>query len=177
MIILTGVVGAGKSLQGQLLADELGYQWLSTGELFRSQLPKERPKELEKGRLVNDDLVIDLIKGAISKLPPGKEAIFDGFPRTKYQAKWLLSYIQQNNIRLEAVINLVVSRDVSKGRLLARGRSDDNEEGIQERFRAYDTKVAPILEFFKSQNIQVHDIDGDRTPEVVHEDIMKCLNR
>ena len=76
-----------------------------------------------------------------------------------------------------AVLGLVVSRDVSKGRLLARGRSDDNEEGIQERFRAYDTKVAPILEFFKSQNIQVHDIDGDRTPEVVHEDIMKCLNR
>ena len=176
MIILTGVVGAGKSLQGQLLADELGYQWLSTGELFRSKLPQEKQKELLLGKLINDDEVIELIKSTIRSFSPGKEAILDGFPRTIVQAEWLIRYTQLNNIRLEAVINLAVSKDVSKARLLARGRSDDSEEAIKERFREYDTKVVPIIDFFKSQGIQVYDIDGTKTPEEVHKDIMRYLS-
>ncbi|HEY1645501.1 MAG TPA: nucleoside monophosphate kinase [Candidatus Saccharimonadales bacterium] len=176
MIILMGVAGAGKSSQGQLFAGELGYQWISTGEIFRSQLSDERQKELQTGKLLGDREVIELVDHTLGALK-GEEAVLDGFPRTISQAEWLMKQVKDKRFNLEAVFNLVATREVVKARLLARGRSDDSEEGINERFSEYENKTVPIIEFFRNSNISVYDINADQPPEAVHSEMMSHISK
>ncbi|MHB1865136.1 MAG: adenylate kinase family protein [Candidatus Saccharimonadales bacterium] len=175
MIILMGVAGAGKSLQGKLITDELGYRWLSTGEIFRSQLSEERKKEMLSGKLLDDTEVIAIVDKTLKEL--GNNVVLDGFPRTIVQAEWLLNEIKHLRFELTAVFNLVATKEVVRARLLARGRSDDDEQVIKKRFDEYENKTVPILNFFKQQRIVVYEINGDQTPEAVHQTIMKYINK
>lgn len=177
MIILTGIFGSGKSLQSQLLAKDLGYQWISTGEIFRTQLSEERQKELSTGKLLDDTEVIALVDKTLKSLNDANKVILDGFPRTIVQAEWLLSQFQHQRIELDKVINLVAPKEVIMTRLLARGRSDDNEAVIKERFKEYDTKTLPILNFFRQNGILITDINADQTPEAVHAAIISNIRK
>jgi adenylate kinase len=177
MIILMGVAGAGKSLQGRLLAEKLGYKWVSTGEIFRAQLSEDRQKELQTGRLLDDTEVIGLVDGALHKLDKDKKVVLDGFPRTIIQADWLLEQAKRQRFELQAVFNLVATRDVVRSRLLARGRADDNEAVIKERFSEYENKTLPIINYFKQNSIGVQDINADQTPEAVHAAMISYLSK
>lgn len=174
MIIIMGVVGAGKSLQGQLFAKETGYKWVSTGELFRAYLPEDHQKDLLTGKLLDDQEVIELVDRALDEVGNSR-IVLDGFPRTIVQAQWLLDQINNNRVKMTSVFNLVADREVVTNRLLARGRGDDVDAIIDERFHEYETKTVPLVDFFKKNNIDVVDIDADQTPEKVHEDIMKLV--
>jgi adenylate kinase len=176
VIIITGGIGTGKSLQGQLFAAETGYKWISTGQLFRSSLSEERQKELLSGKLLDDREVIELVDKTLD-LINNDQIILDGFPRTDAQAQWLLNQVKAKRIDLTAIYNLVANREVVTKRLLARGRGDDNEEIIKERFYEYETKTLPLIDFFKKNNINVIDINADHTPEKVHEDIMTVFKK
>ncbi len=132
-----GVAGAGKSLQGRLFAQDLGYTWVSTGEIFRTQLSEDRQKELVMGKLLDDTEVIALVDKTLSALNNAQDFVLDGFPRTIVQAEWILGQASHQRFDLKGVFNLVASREIVKSRLLARGRSDDNDSGIQERFKEY----------------------------------------
>src|ERR1700721_857264 len=147
MIILMGVAGAGKSLQGQMFVDGQGYHWLSTGELFRSQLSEERQKELATGKLLGDQEVIDLVDKTIEEIDSNKKVVMDGFPRTISQCQWLLDQVKKERFDIEAVFVLVVSFEVVKKRLLNRGRSDDSETAIKQRFDEYTNKTAPVIDY------------------------------
>lgn len=175
MIILMGVAGAGKSLQGRLFASDLGYKWVSTGEIFRAELSEDRQKELQTGKLLDDTEVIQLVDGALGTLDREKKVVLDGFPRTIIQAEWLLSQSKHLRFDLRAVFNLMVSKEVVKRRLLARGRADDNEAVIQERFNEYETKTVPIINFFKENNVKVYDINADQPPEIVNAAMMSYI--
>jgi adenylate kinase len=114
MIILMGVAGAGKSMQGRLFADEHGYAWISTGDLFRVLVTGKRRQQMLEGKLLDDDEVIALIDKTLKLIDAKKEFLLDGFPRTKKQADWVLEQAAAGRFQLTAVFNLAASPDASK---------------------------------------------------------------
>jgi adenylate kinase len=176
MIVLMGVAGAGKSMQGRLFADEHGYAWISTGELFRVLVTGERRREMLEGKLLSDDEVIALVDRTLSLIDLEQEFLLDGFPRTKVQTDWLLDQVKEGRVKLTAVFNLTASPDVVKQRLLARGRVDDTEEAIEKRFHEYENMTKPIIDYFKQSGAAVYDIDADKDPITVHDAIIELIS-
>lgn len=175
MIILMGVAGAGKSMQGRLFADEHGYAWISTGELFRVLVTGTRRQQMLEGKLLSDDEVIKLVDKTLKMIDLEKEFVLDGFPRTKVQADWLLEQVKSGRLHLSAVVNLSASREVVKERLMARGRQDDTEQAIEKRFAEYESTTLPILEYFRAADAPVFDIDAAQDPTAVHDQIMSNI--
>jgi adenylate kinase len=176
MIILMGVAGAGKSMQGRLFADEHGYAWISTGDLFRVLVTGQRRQQMLEGKLLDDDEVIALIDKTLKLIDPSKEFLLDGFPRTKKQADWVMEQAKAGRFNLTAVFNLAASPEVVKDRLLKRGRQDDTENAIKKRFAEYDAITKPILDYFRQAKVPVYDIDASREPIVVHDEIMHYID-
>lgn len=177
MIILMGVAGGGKSTQGRLFADEHGYAWISTGELFRVLVTGERRRQMLEGKLMSDDEVIELVDSTLKSLvDTKKEFLLDGFPRTKVQADWLMEQVKAGRFNLTAVCNLSATREVVKKRLLARGRQDDTEAAIEKRFAEYESLTLPIVDYFKQIGAPVYDIDADRDPQTVHDEILSYVH-
>lgn len=176
MIILTGVAGAGKSMQGKILADEHGYAWISTGEILRVLVTGKRRQEMLKGKLLSDVEMITILDKVFDLIDPTQEFILDGFPRTIPQADWLLDQVHAGRFKLTAVINLSASEEVVKSRLIARGRQDDTDDAIAERFREYRAVTLPILEHFRAEDVPVCDIDAAQSPRQVHDAILACID-
>lgn len=176
MIILMGVAGAGKSMQGRLFADEHGYAWISTGELFRVLVTGTRRQQMLEGKLLSDDEVISLVDKTLKMIDLDKEFLLDGFPRTKVQADWLLEQVKSGKLHLTAVFNLAATREVVKDRLLARGRQDDTEEAIAKRFDEYEKVTLPILDYFRKAGAKVFDVDAAQDPQTVHNEIMAHID-
>jgi adenylate kinase len=177
MIILMGVAGAGTSMQGRLFADEHGYAWISTGDLFRVLVTGQRRQQMLEGKLLSDEEVIKLIDKTLELIDINKEFLLDGFPRTKTQADWILKQVSNGRFNLTAVFNLKASPDIVKDRLLKRGRQDDTETAIKKRFDEYDAVTLPILDYFRQYNVAVYDIDADRDPMTVHDEILQYIDK
>lgn len=175
MIILTGVAGAGKSMQGKMFADEHGYAWISTGEIFRVLVTGKRRQEMLEGKLLSDEEVINILDTVLNLIATDQEFVLDGFPRTIPQADWLLDQVHKGRLELTAVVNLDASEDVVRERLMARGRQDDTEEAIAKRFDEYRSVTMPILEHFKKEGVDVHNIDAAQEPRTVHDAILKAI--
>jgi adenylate kinase len=176
MILLTGVAGAGKSMQGKILADEHGYSWISTGEILRVLVTGKRRQEMLQGKLLSDIEVVMILDKVFDLIDTKQEFILDGFPRTIAQADWLLDQAHRGRFDLTAVINLDASEEVVKERLLARGRQDDTDESIARRFEEYRAVTLPILDYFKQEGVSVHSIDAAQDPRIVHDEILKCVD-
>ena len=143
MIILTGVAGAGKSMQGRYLADEAGYPWLSTGELLRVLITGKRRQEMLEGKLLSDEEVIKVFNTVVNLIDINKEFVVDGFPRTINQTEWLIEQVHSGRFELTSVFNLVATEEVVRGRLEKRGRQDDNDKAINKRFEEYNKVTLP----------------------------------
>ncbi len=176
MIILMGVAGAGKSMQGRLFADEHGYAWISTGELFRVLVTGARRAEMLEGKLLSDKEVIELVDRTLNLIDLNEEFLLDGFPRTKVQTDWLLKEIKTGRLNLTAVFNLTASHAVVKKRLLARARQDDTEQAIEKRFKEYEEMTLPIVDYIRQSGARVYDIDADQDPITVHDKIMALIS-
>lgn len=175
MIIFMGVAGAGKSLQGRMLADTYALPWLSTGEFLRMLISGEKRKQMLAGKLLDDKEIISLVRKIFAVVDTNHEFILDGFPRTTSQADWLLGQVKYGQLSVTAVVNLQANEDIVRSRLLNRGRPDDLDEVIDERFMEYHDAVLPILEAFKKANIEVVDINGEQEPVAVHQAIVAAL--
>lgn len=176
MIILTGVAGAGKSMQGKILADEHGYAWISTGEILRVLVTGKRRQEMLQGKLLSDIEMVMILDKVFDLIDAKQEFILDGFPRTIPQADWLLDQVHRERFKLTAIINLDASEDVVKERLLSRGRQDDTDEAIAKRFEEYKAVTLPILDHFKEEGVRVHNIDASQNPRDVHDAILSCID-
>lgn len=176
MIILTGVAGAGKSMQGKILADEHGYAWISTGEILRVLVTGKRRQEMLEGKLLSDEEMITILDKVFELIDPTQEFILDGFPRTIPQADWLLKQVKDGRFNLTAIINLDASEDVVRARLMNRGRQDDTDEAINKRFHEYKTVTLPILDHFKSEGVTVFNIDAAQKPRIVHDEIVHHID-
>ena len=175
MILLMGVAGAGKSIQGHQLADQYGYAYISTGEIFRVLITGKRRNEMLEGKLLSDEETIRVVDKVLELIDTNQQFILDGFPRTKPQVDWLLAQHKAGRFRLPTVINLEVTEEVIRGRLQKRGRLDDTEEAISVRYQQYQAVTRPLLAYMQKNGIEIFDIDADRDPQVVHRDILRAL--
>lgn len=176
MILIMGLAGSGKGTQGQLLADTLGYKYLSTGEFLRTYITEERKKEMAAGNLVNDEEMIDIIKDFLETNSSDK-SILDGFPRTGTQADWLAQQHDSGKINIEYLIYIDVPKEKLVERLLKRGRHDDNEQAIRKRFDEYSKSTSPIIDNYAGRGIKVIKIDGNDTVDNIHAKIIKLLEK
>jgi adenylate kinase len=176
VIILMGVAGAGKSMQGKILADEHGYAWISTGEILRVLVTGKRRQEMLEGKLLSDEEMVHIMDKVLQLIDTSQEFVLDGFPRSIAQANWLLQQTKEDRFKLSAVIHLGASEDIVRERLIKRGRQDDTEEAIAKRFREYNEVTLPILEHFRKENITICDIDASQELRIVHDQILACLD-
>lgn len=170
-----GVAGSGKSMQGRLLADELGLPWLSTGEFLRMLISGEQRQDMVAGKLLDDQQIIALVQKIFHLINTEQEFVLDGFPRSTAQADWLLGQVKHGQLKISAVIHLQASLEIVQKRLMSRGRPDDTAKSISERFDEYDKAIKPILTHFKEAGIPVCDIDAAQDPKLVHEAILKVI--
>jgi len=176
VILLMGVAGAGKSMQGRMLADEHGYAWISTGEILRVLVTGKRRQEMLQGKLLSDEEVIGVIDKVFELIDTHQEFVLDGFPRTVAQADWLMEQVNKGRFELTAVVNLVATEEVVVKRLASRGRPDDSPEAVAERFKEYEAVTRPILKHYREKHIRVHEIDAGRTPREIHDDILELID-
>lgn len=171
-----GPVGVGKSVQGQLLAEKISYNWFSVGHFLRENASEFAQAKLAAGILFSDQEVIDIIDSQIGETITN-ETILDGFPRTLFQAQWLINLHKNHKINIEAVIVLLADENVLLGRLLSRGRQDDSEEVIKERIKTYTTATQPIIDWLKNQDIYVGEIEGVGDLEEISQQIVKNIEK
>lgn len=125
-IILLGAPGAGKGTVAKLLNELDGSIQISTGDILRSavkagsELGKKAQGYMERGELVPDDLIMEIMEKRLQEPDCGKGFILDGFPRTIPQAEALKKLLQKLNLQLDLVVNLDVPKEVVLDRLTTR---------------------------------------------------------
>jgi adenylate kinase len=174
MIILFGLAGSGKGTQGKALSEIFGWRALSVGQVIRDT--GEYANTIDKGNLIPDEDVIRLMTKQIEKSEAeGFDVILDGYPRTEYQAKWLVDHMSD---KLDGAIILEVPKEELYERLTLRGRDDDKEkESIDRRFEIFEQNICSILPLLEAKNIPIRRVDGvgsigevtDRLVDVVKE--------
>lgn len=175
MILLMGPAGAGKSLQGQKLADEHGYAYISSGEIFRLLVTGHRRAEMLEGKLLSDDEVINVFDKVLDIIDTDDEFILDGFPRTAKQVDWLMGQVAAGRFKKPVVVHMDVSEKATRDRLAKRGRPDDTAQAITERYRIYAEQTRPILDQYKRYGVVVHEANADGTPMEVYKNITDAL--
>lgn len=175
MIVFFGPAGAGKSVQGQLLAARNNWRWLSAGQLLRDTHDLELIKEMQTGKLVTPEKVNELMGSALKRSKNVDRVILDGFPRQLNQAKWLIDSQPDHERSIALVIVLEVPRSELLKRLEVRGRADDTPEAIDERLKIYRTEMYPILSYLTEQGVNIAHIDGTGSVGQVHDRIMDEL--
>ena len=175
MIIVLGVAGSGKSTQSQMLAARDGMQWLSMGELLRSVITDERRGLMLAGHVLDEQETIDILAAELKRRGDSPEVVLDGFPRGLLQAQWLVDEHMAHARTIRAIVHLTADRIVVRQRLLTRGRQDDTEAAINERFSEYDNVIKPIIQLMQDNAIPVVNVDGQQPPEAVFTHVLKAL--
>jgi adenylate kinase len=170
-LILFGPPGSGKGTQSERLISKYGLKHLSTGDLLRSEIAGQTPLGLaaksymDKGQLVPDEVVIEMISSALDNNPQAHGFLFDGFPRTTAQAEALDKLLHQKGTSIVVVLALQVSENELIKRLLNRGltsgRADDvNEEIIRNRIVEYEKKTAAVADHYRKYDKVVY-VEGE----------------
>ena len=157
MIVLFGLAGSGKGTQAKALSEFFGWRTFSVGQVIRDT--GEYAEIIDKGGLIPDDDVIRLMNKEIEVAnAEGYDVILDGYPRTAYQADWLMKNMSGD---IKGAIMIEVPKDELYERLKLRGREDDQDKSyIDRRWEIYEENITKILEIFKQHNIPVRSVDG-----------------
>ncbi len=174
-LVLLGAPGAGKGTQATRLLAKHNIVQLSTGDMLRAAVTAGTPlgaeaKEImNRGELVPDQLVIDLIDQRIGAADAAHGFILDGFPRTVAQARTLDTLLTKRNMKLDAVVELVVDENELLKRVESRVRetlkaggvvrADDNPESLKTRLDAYRKLTAPVSAYY-AQKGDLKQVDG-----------------
>jgi adenylate kinase len=168
-LILFGPPAAGKGTQAKRLVEGRNMVQLSTGDMLRaaiasgSELGKRVEGIMQRGDLVSDEIVIELIESRLPEAEAAGGAIFDGFPRTLPQAEALDKMLAGRGSRIDLVLRLKVDDEALKQRVAGRfaesGRPDDNPESFAVRLTAYNAQTAPLLPYYEGQGKLV-EVDG-----------------
>ena len=169
LVVLLGPPGSGKGTQCSRLVQELGVAHVSAGDALRdamargSRLGEYARAYVEAGRLVPDEVVIDVVAEELGRLddPPG--VLLDGFPRTVAQAV-ALEELRPGGVRL--AIELVVPTLILMRRLALRGRTDDRPDVLRTRLASYERETRPLLAWFEARG-RLQLIDGTRRHSAV----------
>ena len=199
-LVLLGPPGAGKGTQAVRLADHFGVPHISTGDILRrhisdkSDLRKKAEKYVRAGKLVPDDLVIEMVRKRFKQKDARKGFILDGFPRTREQAEALDKMVKVDAALLlfldpedlikrstgrrvcedcESVFHLLMNPpkkpglcDNCGGKLIV--REDDREETVRHRIQVYDDQTKPLVSFYKDKGLLVQVYGSGLIDEVFH---------
>ncbi len=165
-LILFGPPGSGKGTQAQKLVEKYGIAHLSTGDMFRyelgnnTELGQLAKSYMDKGQLVPDSVTIAMLQQRMESDRVKNGFILDGFPRTIAQAEALDELLNKKNIKMTAMISLVVDEEELISRLLNRGKSsgradDVNESIIRKRLQVYRDETTPVYDYYDAQKIAV----------------------
>lgn len=174
-IILIGIQGAGKSTQGNLLAEKFQVPYLSSGHIFR-EMAKEKTKlgrwlkeTLNSGALVPDTTTLEIVLTYLEKPEYINGYILDGFPRTVPQAEAF-------NGAVDKVVYLKVSDREALWRISGRDdvREDETLRAIRKRIALFHELTEPVVQYYRSQS-KLIEIDGEQSVEDVFASIVKEL--
>lgn len=162
-LVLTGPPGAGKGTQAARLATRLGIPQISTGAMLRAakaagtELGKRVAGIMDRGELVPDAIVIDLVRERIAETDCKPGFILDGFPRTAAQAKALDRLLEEQGRDPLIVVTLEVPEAELIRRILSRGegRADDNEESVRVRLQVYKRETEPLLTHYADSLVRI----------------------
>lgn len=208
-LIFLGPPGAGKGTYATYAAKEYGIVHVSTGDLLRAEVKKETElgKEIgeiiQKGNLVPDRMITDLLKKRFEEPDCKKGYILDGFPRNIPQ----VHILKDDNIEFEHVINFTATKETIIKRLSGRRtckkcgaiyhiinippkkegvcdkcggelyqREDQKEEVVKHRLEVYEEQTKPLIEHFRKEGSLI-DIDADKKAEEVWEELKKLLDQ
>jgi adenylate kinase len=189
--IFVGRSGSGKGTQLELLKEflinknkDIEVKSIIMGDIFRAFFKESgyvkdiaRDISMNQGKFQPDFLTNALfVRSTIDIVDENSILFFDGYPRTLNQLeiiKDLLLYVKREN---PIFINIEVSRENVKNRMLSRARGDDNENAIENRLNEYDKFIIPMLENIKSDSFfKYFEIDGEGSIPDIHNNIIKTL--
>lgn len=154
-VLMLAPPGGGKGTQGTRLAQALGVEHISSGDLLRAAVAADTPlgrevnRYLERGALAPDELVTEAIRPILATR---EDYVLDGFPRKLSQTE---------GVDFDVVVYLDVPDAVVTQRLLGRGRADDRADVIAERLRQYAADTAPLVDYYEKRGVLLR-VDGDR---------------
>ena len=185
-VLILGAPGSGKGTQGKILAERLQLPKITTGDILRAAvkdgtpLGKDAKKFMDQGQLVPDALILELIKGELSKDNAKDGAIFDGFPRTAAQAELVDRVLGAQGNRLNHILLLDVPEEEMVRRMVGRAaverRSDDTPETIKTRLEVYQRDTAPLVAHYAQRGI-MRRVPGTGSIEEIAEEIKRIIGR
>ena len=210
--IIFGAPGAGKGTYSNRLKTQLGVEVIAMGDIFRAQvkenseLGKRVKSYVEKGALVPDEIVVEVLKQHLAKIPQGAGVILDGFPRTLEQAKTLEKIFELDIILLLDVPDWIIIERLSSRRVCKNcgavyntrflkpkvegicdkcegelyQRSDDSSDVIKKRLKIYQDQTSPLLVYYKEKNVSIitsKTITIDTPPEPLVEQMLEELKK
>lgn len=205
-IILIASPAAGKGTQSELICNKYNLKHISTGDLLREVVAFDNEKSreikslMEKGLLINDEIILGLIE---DKLKDDEGFVFDGFPRNLTQAKKFDELLDRMNKKIDYVIHLKVDKEVALKRIVGRyvcpkcnavynksedetkicqscgedliKRSDDNIDTFNNRYSVYMSETFPIVEYYENTN-KLYEVDSSLEVNEVFKQIENILN-
>src|SRR5918911_5029860 len=185
-VLLLGPQGAGKGTQAKRIAAEYEIPHIASGEILRSEMQAgtelgKRVRDVyDRGDLVSDDLMIELIRTRLGQADTDNGFILDGFPRTTIQAEALDEMFGEIGRSFNVVFALQIPDEVAFERLRRRaeieGRPDDTDEAIRRRLDNYHRETAPLIEYYRTRGNLVP-IHAERAENEVFAEIQAALEQ
>jgi adenylate kinase len=173
LIVLMGPTGAGKSVQGDLLASELGGVHLSSGNLLREN--KHAAALIASGALAPAAEVEEIVGKAVDTVRPEQPIILDGFPRTMSNMRWLDEELPGHKRQLKAVVVIELDFETIKQRLGLRDRADDAPDAVRAKWDLYHEKTHEVIEHYEQMGL-VKRVDGRGTIAEVQALVMAAVS-
>ena len=187
-VLLLGPQGSGKGTQAKLISKTYGIPQIATGDMIREIKELDTPlarrvREIyDRGELVDDATIVDLIESRLDRGDTMPGFILDGFPRNMAQAEALDALLSRLGRGLDVVFEFrVPDREVLLERLAGRaaeeGRTDDTPEAIRKRLEIYDRETAPLVEYYRAKQANVVGVHADGPIEGVFAEIRDVLEQ
>jgi len=184
-IVLLGPPGSGKGTQATMLVEELGLPHISTGALLRNaatrgtKLGLQAKSITDKGDLVPDSIMSDMIEERLGRDDVANGFILDGYPRNVAQAKSLDNMLTRLNTPADEAIHIDIDPEQILKRIAKRameeGRSDDTVETVRNRLRVYEEQTAPVADYYAERGLLTR-VLGDGPKEEIFQRILSVLN-
>jgi adenylate kinase len=185
-VLLLGPQGSGKGTQAKLVAQDYGLPHVATGDMLRAAIAAgtefgQRVKPiLDSGRLVPDDLMVELIRERLSEPDARDGFVLDGFPRTLAQAEALDDMLDEIGRELDVIMEFQLDEETAIQRMLGRaaeeGRPDDTPEVMRKRLELYREMTLPVVEHYRATGKLVG-IHADRPIEDVYAEVQQALEQ
>ena len=180
-LLLLAAPGGGKGTQGERLASRFDVQHISSGDVLRAAARADTPAGREvasyqqRGDLVPDHIVLDLLIPVVVAAADRGGYILDGFPRTLPQAREAFDIARELDVTLDATVYLNVPEPVLMERLLARARGDDSADVIRHRLQVFTETTSPLIDYYRDRGILV-EVDGNQAPEAITAEVISRLS-